>query len=220
MKTYNNTFLPSKNIERNTAFNALSLLAPWVLATALISSDLAKADEAKFYRYHDDRGHVVINDRVPPEFVSRGYEVVNSWGQVIERIDPAATPEDIYQQKLALEQEQYDRTLMRRYSSEADIVSARDRYLRELNIRIDALENGLASAKQQLLDTQQELLNGPEEGHSVELLKKNEVLLREEVIETAQLLKERHAEVQESQLRFEKELNRLRQLKAARVANQ
>ena len=48
---------------------ALLALLPVLAATPAAAADL--------YRYINDEGNVVVDYTVPPEFVSRGYEVLN-----------------------------------------------------------------------------------------------------------------------------------------------
>ena len=55
-----------------------------LLALGACGSSLAQAD---LYRYIDDKGVTVLDSRVPPQFISRGYEVLDSQGRVKASID-------------------------------------------------------------------------------------------------------------------------------------
>jgi len=51
------------------------------------------ADE--MYRYEGHNGEVVIDDKIPPEFVPKGYSILNKSGFVIEKVEPALTDEEL-----------------------------------------------------------------------------------------------------------------------------
>ena len=87
----------------------------------------AIADQV-FYRYLDANEAVVIDDKVPSEFIHKGYEVVSSGGQVIEVILPY-DPLLAERLKKQEEQQRKDALLLRSYSSVEDLWSNRDRKL-------------------------------------------------------------------------------------------
>ena len=57
----------------------------WIAVLILMSAS-ASTLAGNLYRYENDQGIMVINDTVPPEFVHKGYDVLNSSGRVIERV--------------------------------------------------------------------------------------------------------------------------------------
>jgi hypothetical protein len=145
-----------------------SLLCRLAIALACISLLTAVAPlhaqpkgSAQMYRYMNDEGNKVIAYQVPPEFVSRGYEVLSPTGALI-RVVPRQPGEgeraDIDAQtrldrEAAAEQERlqkWDESLLLRYSSIEDIEAARDRALTELRVRVSILRGKLRSLKQQV----------------------------------------------------------------------
>ncbi|EPN61726.1 hypothetical protein A244_05234, partial [Pseudomonas syringae pv. actinidiae ICMP 18807] len=57
---------------------ALGMLAPLI-------AQAADAPEIRLYRYVDSRGVTVIDTQgVPPDYVAKGYEVLNGRGRVIQ----------------------------------------------------------------------------------------------------------------------------------------
>ncbi len=195
-----------------------SVTQRFVLLLGLLSAMSVLADNSKFYRYYDANGRVVIDDNIPPHMVERGYEILDVYGRVIEVVTGLGTPDQQRLRREQVEQENYDRALLRRYSSAFDVEAARDRYLRELSIRIDTLDASLSGAREQLSETDSTLQKLSPQDEQRPLYEKNEQLLRVEIKEVEQQLVERKQELAASQVRFAKELARLKELKAAETA--
>ncbi|GGY83821.1 hypothetical protein GCM10007071_33920 [Marinobacter zhanjiangensis] len=113
------------------------------------------------YRYKDDNGRMVISSTVPQEASTRGYEILNSQGRVVERIDAAPTEEELRQraekerkQQEAEEQRVRDKALLRRYRHPDDAVRALHRKVDELEGLIQ-LKRGNISVTESQLDAEQ-----------------------------------------------------------------
>ncbi|WP_227712572.1 DUF4124 domain-containing protein [Marinobacter zhanjiangensis] len=127
-------------------------------ASCLLMSSLA---DARMYRYKDDNGRMVISSTVPQEASTRGYEILNSQGRVVERIDAAPTEEELRQraekerkQQEAEEQRVRDKALLRRYRHPDDAVRALHRKVDELEGLIQ-LKRGNISVTESQLDAEQ-----------------------------------------------------------------
>lgn len=109
-------------------------LLMFVLLNSFVIS--AQAEEV-MYRYTGANGETVIDHHIPPEFVSKGYSVLNKSGAVIEKVEPALSQEDMTEQQkkdeAQIERAKNDAWLMERYTDSKDAIRARDR-------QIDALE--------------------------------------------------------------------------------
>ncbi len=116
---------------------------------------------AELYRYTDAEGNTVIAYSVPPESMAGGYEVVNEDGVVLQVVParPSAEEEaassDRRRREAAARAEaerlrKWDESLLLRYSSVADIEDARDRALRDLQIRLSILRGNRRSLKSQV----------------------------------------------------------------------
>ena len=116
------------------------------LGLALIGLSVSSLG-AELYRYQDERGVTVVDWAIPAAHVTNGYEVLNEMGQVVRVVQPAKTKTELEQEaartrlqiaEAAAEAAQLERDtfLLRRYSTVEDIEAARDRSLRELEIRI------------------------------------------------------------------------------------
>lgn len=113
----------------------------------------SQAGAADLYRYVNDRGITVLDRGVPPQFVSKGYEVLDADGRIKLVVPAALTPEEREAVRLA-EREQdrqrsEDQTLLRLYSSVADLDRAQARKIQQIEGLIATHNNGLLSLKTQ-----------------------------------------------------------------------
>lgn len=81
------------------------------------------------YRYKDDKGIQVLDDRVPPRHVAKGYEILNLSGRLLKVVPPQLTGEQLAEQQRRQAQVEEDQRMLKRYNSIADIESARERKL-------------------------------------------------------------------------------------------
>lgn len=137
---------------------SIKLTSCLLAITCLLISSLA---DARMYRYRDNNGQLVISNTVPQEASTRGYEILNSQGRVVERIAPAPTEEELRQraeeerrQLEAAEQLERDKALLRRYRHPDDAVRALHRKINELQ-GLNQLKRGNISVIESQLDTEQ-----------------------------------------------------------------
>jgi len=128
-------------------------IAPIVrlLVTAfLLLSSLANAAGQVLYRYTDEQGILVLNEKVPPEYVAGGYEILNYSGRVLEVVPPQLSPEEFEAQRQQEAQEEADRKLLKRYNSVADIESARKRKLAIVEQDMAIMRSNISSLGRQI----------------------------------------------------------------------
>ena len=124
-----------------------SILAMAVLG---IGATCASGVHAELYRYVDDRGVTVLDRQgVPPEFVGKGYEVLNEQGRVLKVVPPAPTAEERAKRQARALQTTADRRLLRLYASVGDVDRARTRKLAELDGLIGVANGNLQSLRLQ-----------------------------------------------------------------------
>ena len=110
---------------------------------------------AEFYRYVNDKG-VTVLDRlgVPPEYIEKGYQVVDDQGRVVREIPPAPSKEERQRQLEEKAKVKSDIQLLRIYSEPADVDRARDRKLAELDGVIGVANSNLSSLRTQQANLQ------------------------------------------------------------------
>ncbi|WP_417660922.1 DUF4124 domain-containing protein [Pseudomonas sp.] len=137
------------------------------LILCLLPSVAANAGDL-LYRYTDSKGGIVLSRQgVPPEFISKGYEVLNDQGRVVQVIAPAPTLEE--RQRLLKEKARAssDAQLKRLYSSLEDIDRARDRKLAELDGVISVARGNLQSVRTQQANYQAQAADFERSGRDV-----------------------------------------------------
>lgn len=121
-----------------------------------IAADTAKtAQPVEYYRYVNDKGVTVI-DRlgVPPEFIEKGYSVVNEQGRVVRVVPPAPNAEERKRMVEEKAKASSDAQLLRIYTEVADVDRARDRKLAELDGVISVAQSNLNSLRTQQANLQ------------------------------------------------------------------
>ncbi|MFZ2290488.1 MAG: DUF4124 domain-containing protein [Halopseudomonas yangmingensis] len=114
---------------------------------------LGTSASAQLYRYVDDKGVTVLDSRVPPEHVARGYEELDAQGRVRRVVEAAPSPEELdavraerqRQQRQAAE----DARLVRLYGSVAELDRSEQRQLGQIENQIATIEGNLLSLQLQ-----------------------------------------------------------------------
>lgn len=109
------------------------------------------AEAGNLYRYRNQQGNLVIDYAVPPKYVAGGYEILSESGRVLQVVEPQLDPEgspesEVKQQhklEQAAEQQREDQMLLRTYNEVAELESAKDRRLAQLNREIEIIQSNL-----------------------------------------------------------------------------
>ena len=194
-----------------------------VLAACLLLP-VASAANSELYRYTNAEGNVVIDHRVPPEYVSAGYEVLNERGVVMRVVPRELTEEELAnrsaQERLeaeALEEQkrlrEWDESLLLRYSSIEDIEAARERELRDLQIRVSILKSNKRSLRQQVETYQAQAADQERLGRSVDAAHLTAIAdLQSEIESTDRSIADREEEIDAVRASFQKDIDRFEQL--------
>lgn len=171
-------------------------------------ASLAEPSEKVYYRYTNDEGVRVLEDRIPPRYVSQGYEVVSLNGRVIRTVPPAPSEEEMTQrekeQQAREEREQYHRELRRRYSTVSDIQDAKRRSLAELQGNISILESNLSGVRLRIRDLESRAATRERSGQEVgEAVLENLATLQTEVIELQAQIRQREQEYEQVEEKFD-----------------
>lgn len=136
------------------------------------------AQATLYYRYKDGQGQTVLSNILPPDAVGRGYQVVDRFGQVIEEVAPALTPEQIAERDRRLAEEarrkeaarlqaEQDAALLRQYPTPDDAIRARDRRLAEIEALIIFKSNSIQSLEKKIGEQEASAANFEKTGRAV-----------------------------------------------------
>ncbi|MBX9915237.1 MAG: DUF4124 domain-containing protein [Pseudomonadaceae bacterium] len=143
----------------------LSALRGSLLLIALLPG-LAGASE--LYRYISDKGVVVLDRQgVPPQYMGKGYDVLDEQGRLLRKVPPAPTAEERERLNQAKLQANSDTQLLRLYSSLEDVDRARERKLTELDGAIAAARGNLQALRTQQANFQSQAAEQERAGREV-----------------------------------------------------
>ena len=172
------------------------------------------------YRYINERGITVIDDRIPLEYATRGYEVLNEEGIVSEVVPRVLTEEELAQRDVkelldaavSAEQERlrkWDELLLLRYSTIEDIEAARERSLRDLRIRVNILKSNTRSLKQQVENYQASAADVERSGGTVDVQRLATIEgLQSDIGVTERSIVDRLAEIERVKEEFQLDIER------------
>jgi hypothetical protein len=178
----------------------------------------------ELYRYTDASGVPVMNDRLPPEAIKNGYEVLNDQGVVVRIVPAQMTPEEVAEldEQAAREraardakvvQEQKDQLLLMRYSSISDIEAARERALQSIRIRLSILRSNIRSMVQQVENYQAAAANIERSGGTVDQERMGEIeSVRERLASTQRQLSDRELEMEQVKADYQTDIDRFQHL--------
>ena len=143
-----------------------------------IVASAAYAESGKLYRYNDAQGRVVLNDRIPPELISKGYSILNRSGQLIKVVPRELTEEEITlrdgskgerKQRVLQEasQKKADQRLLTIFSNPEDAERARERKIEALNVIISINQSNIMRLRSEYDVTQEQAAAQERAGQSV-----------------------------------------------------
>lgn len=179
----------------------------------LVAVDLTAAEKRELYRYTNKDGVKVLNHTIPPEYAQRGYEVVNRHGDVIRVVEPGLDALGIEEQKrLSAEKEaemKWDRELLKRYSTVADVESAKSRRLAEINTSLAILRGNIVSLDSQIAREQSKAADRERRSQEVpEAILTNIKNFKVERAATERMIENRLADYDEVANRFDRDIAR------------
>lgn len=193
-----------------------------LLPVLLIAATQVQA--RSLYRYYDAEGKMVVDYRVPAEYVGKGYEVLNDKGVVIQVVPRELTEEEKAQrdveERLQLEAEaeqerlrKWDESLLLRYSAVEDIEDARERALRDLRIRVSILKSNKRSLKLQVENYQKQAADLERAGKAVDLERLQTIEeLQGEIASTDRAIADRQQEIEQVSGAYQQDIDRFEML--------
>jgi len=184
----------------------------------------AEAKKKNMYRYRNAEGVLVMDYQVPADLVGNGYEVINDEGIVIQVVPRELTEEerrekDAEEKRLEAakaEEERlrkWDETLMLRYSTVSDIEAARDRAMRDLQIRLSILKSNRRSLKQKVENFQAEAADMERRGIEVDVERLRAIeTLQSEIAATDRAIVDREADIEELAATYQMDIERFEML--------
>lgn len=191
----------------------MNLSVKIILAMFLGFAVSTQAATKTVFRYKNNEGITVIDNKIPAEFAGKGYEIITTSGKVVKVVPPSLTKEEAEKQKAEKaareERMRADIELRRSYSSVADIDAAKERNLTSLSANIGILKSNLESSRQELNNETARAASYERSGRKLpaDLLKKIDGLQTKEK-DLSQLIEQREKEYQLVSDKFDQDKQR------------
>jgi hypothetical protein len=149
---------------------ASTILILTIACSGLFIQSLAYADNT-LYRYTNDSGARVMSDAISPYYAAKGYEIIDSRGNVIKTIPKELSPEEKARQQKQREKQAtldaWDQKLRSRYHSLADIEATKKRRLKGVDNSITSLQLTLDNISETVKYYQAEAASNERQGVAV-----------------------------------------------------
>jgi hypothetical protein len=149
---------------------ASTILILTIANCGLFVPSIAYADNS-LYRYTNDSGARVMSDAISPYYAAKGYEIIDSRGNVIKIIPKELSPEEkVRQRKQRKKQatlDAWDQKLRSRYHSLADIEATKKRRLKGVDNSITSLQLTLDNISETVKYYQAEAASNERQGVAV-----------------------------------------------------
>ena len=145
----------------------LNLLACPAVLAASPAAGQPGTGPIELYRYVNDKGVTVLDRQVPPEFIGKGYEVLNKQGRVLKVVPPAPSREELQRKLDEKAKAGSDAQLLRLYTNVEEVDRARERKLAELDGLIGVVRGNLQSLHTQQANLQSQAADDERAGRQV-----------------------------------------------------
>ncbi len=139
-----------------------------LLTVSAVILTCAFSVQAKMYKWVDEDGQVHFGDRIPPEYLVKEHDELNELGVKTRHREAAKTSEqkaeerrlEREQKKIELaekKKKQRDRVLLDTYTTERDLVVARDSRLDAVNSQINLAESIISDSNNKIESMEQQV---------------------------------------------------------------
>jgi DNA repair exonuclease SbcCD ATPase subunit len=196
----------------------------FILLLALLMTTTAVAE--RVFKWVDSEGQVHYGNRVPPEYANKERKEINEQGRTVKIYEAAMTPDEKEAAQEAAEREArqkaldekraiHDRSLLATYTSEQDMLLARDGRVASIEALLQLTNSRIESMKQRLHSLTEEAASYERSGkplpHTVETQINN---LRSQITRNEGFIQEKEQELEEIGNQFADDISRFIELTA------
>jgi hypothetical protein len=196
-----------------------------LLLPALLCSTNAFAERT--FKWIDNEGQVHYGNRVPPEYAKQERKVINERGRTIMVYEALKTPEQRKEEKrlaeieaknkaLAEKQAIHDRSLLATYSSEQDMMLAKNGKVAAVDALLQLTNSRVESMKERLLVLTEEAATYERSGKPLPASLESQINnLRVQITTNEEFIKEKEGERRTIVAKFDDDIKRYIELTAA-----
>jgi chromosome segregation ATPase len=190
---------------------------------------LSASHAAKLYKWVDENGQVRYGDHIPPQYAKRGAETLSKQGVVVETRPAAKTPEQLaeeqrqaalaeQQARLERERAYQDKILLDTFTNEDEMVMTRDGKIEAIEANIRVTNGRIEKLRQRVADLNLRAANLERSGKPVPSELAQQIKeTRVQIQQNLGYIESRKQEQQSIRDKFEIDIKRFRELKAARA---
>jgi len=198
------------------------ILSSLIILPLLISTSTVFAERT--FRWVDEDGQVHYSDRVPPQHSKQERREINEQGRTLKIYEAPKTPEqkaeeqrlaiiEAARKKIAEKRLRHDRTLLATYSSDADMVQARDGRVASVESLIQLTHRRIKSMQKRLLKLTDEAAEYERSGKKLPVgLQKQIANNRQQITQNENFVKDKGREIEDIRLQFDADINRFNEL--------
>lgn len=180
---------------------------------------------AKLYKWVDENGQTHFGDKIPARYLAKEHKELNAQGATVKTHDAAKTEEELVEQrrqerikreeeKKATEQAKRDRVLLDTYTTERDLIAARDARLDAVASQMQLSESIIEDAERKLELTEKQITNIKASGREVPKNISDKMLREERQLATQKEIAQGHLDRQQKiTVQFDEYISRFRELK-------
>jgi len=197
-----------------------------ILLPALLSGGEVLAE--RIYKWVDETGEIQYGDRVPPRYATTERSVINDQGRTVKVYEAPKSPEEkaeaqalVKQQteekKIAEQQAVHDHSLFSTYSSEEDMLLARDSKVSSVETLIQLTKSRIDSMQKRLNELTNEAAEFERSGKKLPGGLVNQMkIIREQILQNEAFVKTKENEKEQIASKFDADIKRYRELTSGR----
>jgi len=198
-----------------------------LLLPALLCATAAFGDRT--FKWVDNEGQIHYGNRVPPEYAKLERKVINERGRTIKVYDALKTPEQRKAEKqlaetaaknkvLAEKQAVHDRSLLATFSSEKDMLLAKNGKVAAVDALLQLTNSRVESMKERLLGLTEEAATYERSGKALPASLESQINnLREQITTNEAFIKEKESERHRIVRKFDNDIKRYIELTAEKT---
>lgn len=197
-----------------------------LLATALVAALFSQPAMAGIKCWTNDEGVRECGNSVPPEYAQQGHSELSDQGIIIDRRERAKTDKELAEQRRQAEiaaererelqrQRRQDSILLQTFSSERDIITARDAKLSAMDGQIALAQNRIDKLREDLEKRETKAAAAERSGREpgADLLE-DIASLKRQIRSNQAFIEETRTDQEELREIYDRDLERFRELKA------
>ena len=178
----------------------------------------------RIFKWVDENGKIQYGDRVPPQYATTQRSLIDDEGRTVKVYEAAKTPEEkaeaqalakqkAEEEKLAEQQAVRDHSLLSTYSSEEDMLMARDSKVASVETLIQLTNSRLESMQKRLDELNSEAAEFERDGKKLpEPLVSQMKNTKEQIQQNEEFVKSKEKEKEQITQKFDDDIKRYREL--------